>query len=80
MNGKLFIKLFFFFFILHAFEGFAQEKDTAQEKAKDTIKTSRSLRRLLLKDSDRISRKYKYNATLDPYFPYSPRVREPCYS
>ena len=61
MNGKLFIKLFFFFFMLHAFEAFAQEKDTT-EKKKDTIKTSRSLRRLLLKDSDRISRKYKYNA------------------
>ena len=75
MNGKLFIKLFFFFFILHAFEGFAQEKDTVQEKAKDTIKTSRSLRRLLLKDSDRISRKYKYNATLDKYV-YSEKVGE----
>ena len=45
MNGKLFIKLFFFFFMLHAFEAFAQEKDTT-EKKKDTIKTSRSLRRL----------------------------------
>ncbi|MEB3076187.1 cell surface protein SprA [Capnocytophaga gingivalis] len=75
MNGKLFIKLFFFFFILHAFEVSAQEKDTAQEKAKDTIKTSRSLRRLLLKDSDRISRKYKYNATLDKYV-YSEKVGE----
>ena len=74
MNGKLFIKLFFFFFMLHAFEAFAQEKDTT-EKKKDTIKTSRSLRRLLLKDSDRISRKYKYNAALDKYV-YSEKVGE----
>ena len=54
MNGKLFIKLFFFFFMLHAFEAFAQEKDTT-EKKKDTIKTSRSLRRLLLKDSESLA-------------------------
>ena len=75
MNGKLFIKLFFFFFLLASAVS-AQEKDAiAQAKTKDTIKTSPSLRRLLLKDSEKISRKYKYNAALDKYV-YSEKVGE----
>ena len=66
MNGKLVIQLFFFFLLTPTFTLRAQQ-DTPQEKVKDTVRTSTSLRRLLLKDSDRISRKYKYNAALDKY-------------
>ena len=74
MNAKIFIPLSLLFTLLSG-TLWGQEKQTPSQNAKDTIPSSRSLRRLLLKDSDRISRKYKYNATLDKYV-YSEKVGE----
>ena len=68
MNAKLVMKsLFFSLLLLNVLSLTAQEKKDVQESVKDTIKTSTSLRRLLLKDSDRVSRKYTYNSALDKY-------------
>ena len=64
MNAKIFIPLSLLFTLLSG-TLWGQEKQTPSQNAKDTIPSSRSLRRLLLEYSDRISRKYKYNATLD---------------
>ena len=73
MNRKLVAKLFFFFLLSSTFIVKGQENEQVQGKAKDTIKTSKSLRHLLLKDSDRISRKYKYSPALNKYI-YSEKV------
>ena len=68
MNAKLVMKsLFFSLLLVNVLSLTAQEKKDVQESVKDTIKTSTSLRRLLLKDSDRVSRKYTYNSALDKY-------------
>ena len=39
----------------------------AQEKAKDSVEVSNSLQKILLKDSEKISRKYQYNSSLKQY-------------
>lgn len=39
----------------------------AQEKAKDSVGVSNSLQKILLKDSEKISRKYQYNSSLKQY-------------
>ena len=57
MNAKLVMKsLFFSLLLVNVLSLTAQEKKDVQESVKDTIKTSTSLRRLLLKDSARVSR------------------------
>ena len=53
MNAKIFIPLSLLFTLLSG-TLWGQEKQTPSQNAKDTIPSSRSLRRLLLKDTDRI--------------------------